>query len=998
MSYLLEAEAFPTRTGGAIVSDPAADGGAAWSTTSASSISHSWFAEHPGTYRVAIIARGVAAGGILPQVTIFTDGRAIGHFQVSGGYARFHVDDTVEAGTKTIRILFENPGSVSGVARTLVVDSAQVELIGNNEPRPVWGEVESFPTKTQGAAFPDFRASEGRAWNLWSNGHVRMSFSVVAPTTFRASVWARADLPDATPAQMQVRVDGEIAGSFLVSSERLWTEYRTNFSVASGSHTFDIFFLNDMNNEVGDRNLGLDAVKLLPIGSGDPPPAAVRRFEVESFPSRSNGGIYIESTASGGKGWKQWSNGAATMTLEVERTQNVEFAIRARGSVASNEWPLMRLVIDGTVRAEWSVMGGNYAVYSDPETLTQGTHTIAIAFVNDARTATEDRNLYLDSMDVGGAAAPPPSSPTAPPPSSSPTRIEVESFASRSGGGVFGDAAASGGQGWNQWSDGVASTQYALAGPLRLEFTIRAKGSPVNGGWPTMDLRVDGRVVGQWTVSSRDYALFRSTQDVGAGTHAIGIGFTNDLRTATEDRNLYLDHLELRAVGAGSQPPTTSPTTPPTASPPPVISPPLAGRSEWTQSGFDVYGSHFNRYESTISAANASKLKLAWSYVTPRAIFSTPAVVNGVAYFGDTAGNAVALKVDTGALVWKNTDAPGGIANNMAVGEGRVYHGKAGGEVVARDAATGKILWRVRPESHPNAAIWSSPLFHAGKIYIGMASTQESAGHTTTPDFRGSFFRLDAATGATDWQYYIVPPGYTGGAMWTTAALDPEAGIVYLGTGNAYTEPAHQHTDAILALDMKTGALRWATQGFANDVWTATNPDGPDTDFAMPVMVWNTTKGEKLVGAGNKIGDFFALDHDTGAIIYRVHPQKVGQGFFGPGAYAYGRLYAALDGDKAVIAMDPDTGTILWRAAVSAGFTGGVTVSNGALFTATHDGAVWAFDAMTGAKLFQSRVPGTEGMVFGTPSVADNTLLVPYFQSSWATGTGGVAAFRVGQG
>lgn len=978
-----EAESFPTRTMGVSASEPSASGGYVWTSTAAGSIATPWFAEHQGTYRIWVVARGVPSSGVYPQMSVYVDGRAVGHFWLSDGWTDYKMEDTVALTNHDLRIYFSNPGG----SRAIFVDFARIEILNHDDPLPIWREVENFPTKTTGGLSSDVRASANRSWNLWSNGYARTDFSVTAPTTFRASIWARADLPDATPAEMKLRVDDVVLTTFQVRNAAIWQEHRTNFTVPAGSHKLDLVYTNDMNTAAGDRNLRVDAVKLLPIAVSQPEPTQTTRYEVESFPTRSNGGIYSDPTASGGKGWNQWSNGAASMTLTLSEAQLVDFAVRARGSAVNGVWPIMELRVDGVAIATWDVIGGNYATYSDTAQLSAGSHTIAIAFTNDAKTSTEDRNLRSDHLDVTlHSGTQPDPDPDPDPEPTPPQRFEVESFPTKSNGGVYTDSLASGGKGWKQWSNGQASMTYTMERSERIEFTVRSKGQVAGGVWPLMSLIVDEAVIAEWSVASTSYKDFTIAKNLSDGTHTFAIAFSNNGAVGTEDRNLLSDFLDVRSLGNATVLPRPPLPTEPT--------PPIPGLSQWRMAGYDNRGSHFNQYESRVSAANASTMQLAWSYTTPRTVFTTPSVVDGVAYFGDFGGTIYAVNVATGALKWKNADAPGSVSSaGFAVADGRVYHGKSGGEVIARYASNGTIVWRVDPEPNPNAFIWSAPVYHEGKLYIGIASTQEAEGYTSTPNFRGSFLRIDAATGRVDWQFYVVPSGYTGGAMWSVGALDPDARLVYFGTGNAYTAPAHENTDAIIALDMDTGAMRWATQGFANDVWTANNPDGPDTDFAMPTILFNTSTGDKMVGNGNKIGDFFGLDHDTGALIYRAHPQKVGQGFFGPAAYAYGRLYAMLGGDKVVIAMDPDTGRVLWRAPVTATTYGGVTVANGAVFTATSDGAVWAFDAITGALLWKGQVPSSSGEVLGTVSVAEGTLLVPYSVAG-STNTGGVAAFR----
>ena len=156
-------------------------------------------------------------------------------------------------------------------------------------------------------------------------------------------------------------------------------------------------------------------------------------------------------------------------------------------------------------------------------------------------------------------------------------------------------------------------------------------------------------------------------------------------------------------------------------------------------------------------------------------------------------------------------------------------------------------------------------------VYVGVSSNEESL--ATDPaypccSFHGSVVALDAVNGRMLWKTYTVPDngeapgGYSGGACGQPPAIDPAAGVLYVGTGNNYdvpqsvkdclasADPASQslcfapddYFDAALSLDLRTGAVHWAhrLQGF--DVWTVacltnTNPvacpvpSSPDFDL-----------------------------------------------------------------------------------------------------------------------------------------------------------------------
>ena len=165
--------------------------------------------------------------------------------------------------------------------------------------------------------------------------------------------------------------------------------------------------------------------------------------------------------------------------------------------------------------------------------------------------------------------------------------------------------------------------------------------------------------------------------------------------------------------------------------------------------------------------------------------------------------------------------------------------------------------------------------------------------------FRGSVLALDAGTGKKMWQTYMIaekpktvgknrparrcgnPPGV---AIWSSPTIDAAKNIIYVGTGNAYTKPAAPTSDAVVALDMTTGAIRWFNQITPNDVFVVgckpgnrivPTEVGPDHDFgSSPIL--RTVAGRRILLLGQKSGMIFGLDPDNGGKMF--WQQRVGKG------------------------------------------------------------------------------------------------------------------------
>jgi len=304
--------------------------------------------------------------------------------------------------------------------------------------------------------------------------------------------------------------------------------------------------------------------------------------------------------------------------------------------------------------------------------------------------------------------------------------------------------------------------------------------------------------------------------------------------------------------------------------------------------------------------------------------------------------------------------------------------------------------------SNPWSIITQSPVVLNGVVYVGAASAEENAaafipGYVCC-GFRGSFSALNASTGQVLWTTSTVPAGYSGGAIWgSTPALDSRSNTVFVTTGNNYSVPQaakdcqvgggapsvcldpNDHVDAIMALDMTSGAVKWATgvQGF--DDWIVSCifgiPNcpveaGPDFDFGSGANLFTVKSGtgqRLMVGAGAKSGIYWALDATTGAIVWsrQAGPGSTlggiewGTATDGKRIYIaeanFGRLAypnnASLPHTGSFAALDPATGTVLWQTPDPSGGSdlGAVSTSNGVVYAGSMSGHMYALDAATGA-------------------------------------------------
>jgi len=381
-----------------------------------------------------------------------------------------------------------------------------------------------------------------------------------------------------------------------------------------------------------------------------------------------------------------------------------------------------------------------------------------------------------------------------------------------------------------------------------------------------------------------------------------------------------------------------------------------------------------------------SSLTVLWKTPTQGAITGKPLVRTGVVYAADWSGTVYAIATGTGTIVWQKTIetvdpkwAYQGFSGTGAMSADLLFEASAEGNLFAIDLKGGAVKWQTRFADKPFAGNTGALLYYDKMVYVPVSSMDEGMDQQPnfTTDFQGSVVAFDALTGKKVWEFKTVTGAGNGAAVWSGFALDPAAGILYFTTGNNYTGAATEMSDAIIAVDAKTGEKKWVKQCTSNDVWTMAQPkNGPDYDFgAAPQLVDATIDGKarKLVLAGQKSGVLWALDRMTGDLVWSdsLGTGAVGGGFLAgasvdhAGIYAWANnafMYAAPDSHLMdVAAFEPGTGKVLWKKAHAqpAGVTTAGFAAGGFYFVGSLDGLIRAYNTKTGDLAWTSEPMGS---------------------------------------
>jgi polyvinyl alcohol dehydrogenase (cytochrome) len=332
--------------------------------------------------------------------------------------------------------------------------------------------------------------------------------------------------------------------------------------------------------------------------------------------------------------------------------------------------------------------------------------------------------------------------------------------------------------------------------------------------------------------------------------------------------------------------------------------------AQWNGWGNGVTNRRFQPAEAAaLTLGSVRHLKLKWAFGFPAAISANaqPTIVGGRIFVPGGDRKVYALDATRGCSYWAfETETLVRTAISVGPlegGDAAIYFGDTVANVYALRASTGALLWKVKVDTHPTARITGAPTLYSGALYVPVSSSEEAVGSRAgyvCCTFRGSVAALDAAAGRQIWKTYTIDEearpttnaagapfyGPSGAAVWTAPTIDAKLQALYITTGNSFSDPPADTSDAILALDLKTGAKLWHHQSTPDDSFivgcflrTKVNcPDsnGPDHDFAQSAILVTLSGGQRLLVVGQKSGMVYALDPDQqGKLAWQT---RVGKG------------------------------------------------------------------------------------------------------------------------
>ena len=411
-----------------------------------------------------------------------------------------------------------------------------------------------------------------------------------------------------------------------------------------------------------------------------------------------------------------------------------------------------------------------------------------------------------------------------------------------------------------------------------------------------------------------------------------------------------------------------------------------------------------------LTKAEVPRLALKWAFAYPAAnrARSQPIVAWGTLFVGSQDGTIYAFDPETGCTRWTTrlvAEVRTAIVADPVTK--RLYFGDLLGRAHALDATTGKPLWSTKVSDHASATITGTPALGGGLLYVPVSSLEVVEASDTKYaccTFRGSVLALDPATGAEVWRAYTAGPptdqgktrqgarilGPSGAPVWSSPTYDARTQRVYFGSGENYSSPADENSDAVFAVDARTGTRVWSTQLTPHDAWnvgcmlgndSCPKENGPDFDVAASALLIPLAGEQRILVVGQKSGEAWGIDPDTGKIRWN---QRLGHGgtqggvHFGMAAEGQrvfvpindmadthdARVYDAKLRGTGLHAIDAATGHEFWYANPAdncagkqfcdPGISAAVTAMPGVVFAGNLDGMFRAYDSETGAVLWQT--------------------------------------------
>jgi alcohol dehydrogenase (cytochrome c) len=312
---------------------------------------------------------------------------------------------------------------------------------------------------------------------------------------------------------------------------------------------------------------------------------------------------------------------------------------------------------------------------------------------------------------------------------------------------------------------------------------------------------------------------------------------------------------------------------------------PIEPKLDWPHYDGSYTGNRYSPLQQ-IHAANVKRLAPAWIFPVPGAprLEVTPVVVDGVMYITG-ANEAYALDATTGRQIWSFrtprtpgllSEAGGGANRGVALFGNRVFMVTDNAHLLALDRLTARKVWDVTMgDTKEGYSATAAPLVIGDLVLSGIAGGEEGA--------RGFVDAYRIASGERAWRFWTIPRrGEKGsetwignalehgcGATWLTGSYDEGLGLTYWATGNPCPDfngderkGDNLYTNSVVALDVKTGAMKWYFQFTPHDThdWDATGP------LILLDEPWEG-RHRKLMVHADVNGFFFVLDRTDGKLL-----------------------------------------------------------------------------------------------------------------------------------
>ena len=413
-----------------------------------------------------------------------------------------------------------------------------------------------------------------------------------------------------------------------------------------------------------------------------------------------------------------------------------------------------------------------------------------------------------------------------------------------------------------------------------------------------------------------------------------------------------------------------------------------------------------------IDSKNIKKLTLKWAFGFPysQRARSQPLFAMGSIFVGSQSGDVYALDVKTGCVKW-NFTASGEVRTGIIMDQWEngkkpnkrpyIYFGDILANEYALDAQTGELIWKIKSDDHPNATRTATSAKFEDILFIPISGLEVIPAFDDKYEcctFRGGLLAVNSRTGKTLWRQYSIPVpakysgntsvgtrmfGPSGAPIWTSPNVDKKRRYVYIGTGENYSTPADDSSDAIIAYNIDTGEEVWRRQTLAGDAWNLAcmgkgKPNcpkefGPDMDYSASSITIDLGDRDILI-AGQKSGYVYGIDPDTGKILWS-NPISGGgtQGGIHFGMAAEGKtVYAPINDMKnthdgkvwlnrkpGMHSLDAETGNIIWSNISNKeckdidfncdpGISAAVTAVPGAVIAGHLDGNIKVYDKENG--------------------------------------------------